>query len=125
MTTFEKIPPDFPVRVIAGAISGAQPKLLAVKFEGKYYALGSSPPERYERWLNCEDLAHQFVAKCRETKAGKRAEMPEIEILAQYLRRLLKMGWGSDSEMKWVIRRAASLLCWPVPELAREDASGD
>lgn len=125
MTKIANIPPDFPTGVVVASISGAHPKVVTVKFDGKYYAPGCSPSERYARWQICEDLAHQFVAKCRKTKVGKRADMAEVEILAQYLKRLLKMGWGTASEMKWVIRRAASLLCWPVPDLARENASGD
>lgn len=112
------IPDDFPRPVHAGAVGGFQDKLLLVKYDGKFYAPGCTPPQLHQRWDVCEDLARQFVDKCRETKAGKRAGMSEIEILEQYLQRSLKMGWGSPEEMQWVFRRTASILGWPVPPLA-------
>lgn len=46
--------------------------------------------------------------------------MSEEEILDQYCVRVLKTGWGSDDEMKWVIRRAAAILGWPVPASAAQ-----
>ena len=46
--------------------------------------------------------------------------MTEVEILDHYLVRLLKTGWGSDAEMRWVIRRAAELAAWPAPDSARD-----
>jgi hypothetical protein len=45
--------------------------------------------------------------------------MSETEILEQYLARLMKTSWGSDDEMRWVIRRTAELLGWPVPDAAK------
>lgn len=45
--------------------------------------------------------------------------MSEVAILDQYLVRLMQTKWGSDDEMRWVIRRTAALLEWPVPEAAK------
>ena len=67
-----------------------------------------------------EDLAQQFCRKSLDNKAGKRSHMSETAILGQYLERLLKTGWGSDADMRWVIRRAADLAQWPAPEPAAE-----
>lgn len=120
---FSQIPADFPRPVHPGAVSGVMPKLLLVSYGGKLYPPGCTPPEMFERWDICEDLAQQLQKKCIESKAGKRSHMSETEILAQYLERLLKTGWGSDSEMRWVIRRTAELLQWPVPpDAAKKDS---
>jgi hypothetical protein len=117
---YAQVPADFPRPVHLGALPGAQPKLLMVKYGGGYYSPGCTPPEIWERWDVCEDLAQQFCQKSLENKAGKRAHLSETAILDQYLERLLKTGWGSDAEMRWVIRRAADLAHWAAPESARE-----
>lgn len=117
------VPDDFPRPDVAGAVAGYQPKLLLVKHGGKFYPPGGTPPERFERWDICEDLAQQLVLKCRECKSGKRSHMTELQILEQYLRRLLKARWGSDNEMRWVIRRTAALLEWPAPDGATATVS--
>ena len=117
------VPADFPRPDVASSVAGSQPKLALVGYQGKYYLPGGTPPERFARWDACEDLAQQFVPKCLESKSGKRAHMSETEILDQYLLRLMKTGWGSDNEMRWVIRRTAALLGWPVPEAATATAT--
>lgn len=110
------VPDDFPRQIYSGAVSGAQPKYIMVKYSGKYYIPGNTPPELYERWDICEDLAKQFSKKSLESKAGKRAHMSEEEILQQYFDRLLEAGWVSDVEGQWVIGRVAALIDWPVPQ---------
>jgi hypothetical protein len=117
---FGKVPADFPRPVHMGALPGAQPKLLMVLYGGRYYSPGCTPPELWERWDICEDLARQFCLKSLDNKAGKWAHMSEAAILDQYLERLLKTGWGSDAEMRWVIRRTAILANWPTPPAAQE-----
>jgi hypothetical protein len=112
---YGQVPADFPRAGVIASVAGATPKLALVAFEGKYYLPGDTPPERYARWDMCEDLAQKFHQQCLETKAGKRAHMPETEILQQYLDRLCKTGWGTDAEMRWVMNRAAELLGWPKP----------
>lgn len=113
-----QVPADFPRPVHLGAVGGAQQKFLMVQYGGRYHSPGCTPPELFERWDYCEDLARQFCQKCLDNKAGKRAHMTELEILEQYLVRLIDAGWGSDDEMRWVIRRTAELAAWPVPESA-------
>lgn len=120
---FAQVPADFPRPTPAGAVAGVMPKTLLVKYEGKFYAPGCTPPELFERWDICEDLAQQLHRKALETKAGKRSDMPEVDILAQYLERILSTKWGSEAEMKWVVRRTAQLLNWPTPEAAIERTS--
>lgn len=110
---YDQIPAEFPATALLGAISGAQAKMLLTEFNGKFYSPGTSPPERFQRWDICEDLARQFSEKSLESKAGKRAHMSELEILQQYYERLLKTGWVSGAEGVWVIHRVANMLSWP------------
>lgn len=117
------VPDDFPRSETPGMVAGAHPKLLLTKFQGRFYAPGCTPPEIHRRWTICEDLAQQFSQKSLETKAGKRAHMAEKDILDQYCLRAQKTGWGTDAEMRWVFRRAAAILGWPVPDSALVDAS--
>lgn len=117
---FAQVPADFPRPVPAGAVAGVMPKSLLVDYGGKLYAPGCTPPELFERWDICEDLAQQLRSKSIEAKAGKRAYMAEADILAELLEQLLETDWGSDAEMKWVIRRTAQLLDWPTPSAALE-----
>lgn len=83
------MPDDFPRPVHIGALTSAQSKLLAMEHNGRFYSPGCSPPENHERWTVCEDLAQQFARKSVESKAGRRAQLSEVEILAQYLSRLI------------------------------------
>jgi hypothetical protein len=115
---YAKVPSDFPHPVALGAVPGAQPKLLVTSYQGKFYAPGCSPPELYDRWLSCEDIAQELSIKSRESKAGKRSHMSEVAILEQYLPRLIRTGWTSEAEARWVIRRVAQLLEWRVPAAA-------
>jgi hypothetical protein len=61
-------------------------------------------------------LVPQFVSSCIETKKGKRKDIPEADILSQYLVRLIEAKWVSADEARWVIREAARLLSWPAPD---------
>jgi hypothetical protein len=115
---YSQIPSDFPRPEMLGAVSGFQPKLLLESYAGKYYALGCTPPDLYSQWDRCEDLAKQLAAKSMESKHGKRSEMSELAILEQYLPRLIATGWTSEAEARFIIRRAAALLDWPVPPTA-------
>lgn len=112
---FTQVPVDFPRYKISGAVSGCQPKLLLKQYKGRFYAVGCTPPELYRRWYRCEELAKQLAAKSLESKRGKRSHMSELGILEQYLPRLISTGWTSESEARFIIRRAAELLNWPAP----------
>jgi hypothetical protein len=114
MTDFT-VPDSFPRPSHLGAVPGVQSKFLAVEYQGRFYAPGCTPAELHERWQHCMHLVPQFVTSCIETKAGKRAHMPEADILDQYLVRLIEAKWVSDDEARWVIREAARLLGWPAP----------
>lgn len=112
---FNKVPEDFPRSMHIGSVGGAQPKFLAALYQGKFYEHGTTPPEVYERWVVCVDLAEQLSEKALKSKAGKRAHMSEAEILQQYFDRLLATKWTSDAEAHWIIRKVASTLDWKFP----------
>lgn len=115
---YTKVPDKFPRPCIPGAVSGVQPKLLLEEYGGQFYATGNTPPELYWRWARCEDIAEQLAAKALESKSGKRAHMSEAAILDQYLPRLIATRWTSEAEARFVIRRVAERLEWPVPDSA-------
>jgi len=115
-----QVPVDFPRPVPAGAVAGLMPKTMLVDYGGQLYAPGCTPPEISERWDICEDLAQQLRSKSIEAKADKRAYLAEADILAEFLEQLLETDWGSDAEMRWVVRRTAQLLEWPAPSAALE-----
>lgn len=124
-TQYAQVPADFPRPGHHGAVPGVQPKLLMTQYKGRFYLPGCTPSELFQRWDVCEDLAKQLSAKSIESKAGKRAGMTELEILDQYLPRLIATRWTSEAEARWVIRRAAALLGWPVPPAAQESSNPD
>jgi hypothetical protein len=119
---YAQVPADFPRPVHRGAVPGVQPKLLMTQYKGRFYVPGCTPPEIFERWDACEDLAKQLAAKSVESQAGKRRHMSEVEILDQYLPRLIATRWTTEEEARWIIRRAAALLGWPVPPAAQESS---
>lgn len=122
---YAQVPADFPRPAHHGAVPGVQPKLLMTQYKGRFYLPGCTPPELFQRWDVCEDLAKQLSAKSSESKAGKRAGMTELEILDQYLPRLIATRWTSEAEARWIIRRAAAMLGWPVPPGAQDDGRPD
>ncbi|MES2126113.1 MAG: hypothetical protein V4463_02485 [Pseudomonadota bacterium] len=113
---YAQVSAGFPRPQSAGAVPGAQPKCLAVEYQGRFYSPGCTPPELHQRWQHCMQYVPQFVTSCIETKKGKRAHMSEADILSQYLTRLIESEWVSDDEARWVIRETARLLGWPAPE---------
>lgn len=119
-TEFSSIPSDFPRPARLGAVPGSQPKFLVINYKDRFYQPGATPPEVYERWELCENLAVQLANKSVESKAGKRMHMSEVEILAQYLPRLIAQQWTSEAEARWIIRRVAQMLAWPAPSTAQE-----
>ena len=117
-TEFPEVPPDFPKPRLLGAVGGAAPKILLLRTdEGKFAAPTKSDDEWAYRWRVCEHLAGQIADVAARSKAGKRSDMTEEAILAQYVVRMKAAGWGSDEEVTWIGRRAAVLLDWQLPEL--------
>ena len=113
---FDQVPDDFPRSGdMPSLLSGSQLKLGLVRYEGRFYVPGFTPPERYERWKHFEELAHFFVEKCLRNEHGKYAHLSQPEILAQYLARMIYQRFGTEPECRWMVRRTASLLGWQIP----------
>lgn len=112
-----EVPVDYPCESRPIALTGAQAKIALVIEDGKYYQPGDAPSERRLAWLFSESLVEQFTEKCLESKSGKRAEMSEIEIIAQYVDRAIAAeGFGTPAQVRWTFRKVARLLGWPIPE---------
>ena len=114
-----QVPRDFPHPSIHGAVSGFHSKLLLKKHSDSFYATGCTPPELYSRWLRCDDIAQQLAVRALESSVGKRIHMTELAILEQYLPRLVATRWTTEPEARFIIRRTAQILGWPVPLSAR------
>lgn len=118
--TFENgpysVPDDFPHPQATGTVAGTQPKLLLTAWDGKFYT-GLTPPERHARWEIIEDLAQQIIAKISASRTSKYAALTENEILGQYSALLVQSDFGSEQEMRWLIRRVAQVLGWPAPAM--------
>lgn len=120
---YMEVPADFPRPLHLGSLPGTQPKFSMTKYKDRFYSPGCSPPELFETWRLCEDLARQLVEKSAESKKGKRSHMSESAILEQYLTRLIATKWTTVPEARWTIRRVAILLSWPVPAASLEPPS--
>ena len=110
------IPKDFPREPVVASLAGVQPKL-SVRLNvvsGKYVS-GPTEQDVQERYEVCADLVTQLVAKCHANRDSKYVHLSEVQILERLLAQLLATDWGAAAEMRWVIRRAASDLGWPIP----------
>lgn len=112
---YEKVPVDFPTPVSMSALPGTQPKYSVTHYKGKFYLSGCTPPEIYERWRTCEEIAQEISIKSLDDKTNGRSHMSEAAILELYLYSLIGTQWTSEIEAHWIIRRVAQILEWPVP----------
>jgi hypothetical protein len=109
-TTSAQIPSDFPQVAPAGAVPGAQPKLLAREEGGRFVICPGEGAVR-ARHAVCEDLAHQLSAY----SARKRSEDPErskeqLGVQVALAVRKRAFAWGlSPAETEWVLRRLDAL----------------
>lgn len=113
---FESIPQGFPNNNYSSALSGAQPKLAMIEIEGKFYTEGNTPEQQLERYLICEDLAHQSLAYClRKIEDGT-----VIDANAAMLRLysgLKSKNWCNQEQKVWIVKRVAVLGNWLNPQL--------
>jgi len=111
---YAKVPSDFPRGVSTGAVPGTQLKILVVQYKGTFYPAGSTPPEVYERWIGCEEIAQELASEAKRDKADKLTRRTESEMLQWYLD-ILSKSWMTLSEAKWIVRRMGDILNWSVP----------
>lgn len=110
------IPADFPNDNYSSALGGAQPKLAMVEVDGKFYPEGNTPMQQLERYLMCEDLAHQGLAYCnRKIEDGTVAD-PNAAMQRLYSG-LQSKNWCTPAQKKWIVYRVAVLGNWSNPKL--------
>jgi hypothetical protein len=113
------IPLDFPRESVAASVPGVQPKLLMrLDAATGRFVNGPSDAEVEARYDMCRDLVAQLVAKCISNRGTKYRELSDVQILERLLAQLLGTHWGTEAEMKWVVRQTASELDWTVPDSA-------
>lgn len=110
------ISPDFPGATMS-AISGAQPKMAAVENAGRYVAGTESVEQLQAQYEMCEDLAHQMRDYCAR-KLSEGAASDQQAALARGLAGLRAKRWCTEERSVWVINRAATLLAWPLLDVA-------
>jgi hypothetical protein len=114
---YAKLPPDFPRAVSTGTVPGTQPKILVVQYKGIFYPAGATPPELYERWRDCEEIAQDLAFEAKRDKADNLTRRSESEMLQRYLH-ILSKSWMTLNEAKWIVRRMGEILNWSVPTSA-------
>lgn len=112
-----EVPEDFPRGEVIGAVSGFAPKVLLVKSaDGKFAAPKLSQEELAYRFQKCEVLAGKVSRAAVRSKEGPLAHLGEAAILEKYLLPMRRDFFASQAEAEWIVRTAASILNWPVPE---------
>ena len=114
---YADVPSDFPRPALFSTLPSVQPKVVVNGYIDKFYPPKGTPPEIYERWQCCEELARQFASESRKDKAANVTLMTETEMLEWYLR-IFSKSWLSEDEAKWMVRRMSQMLGWPVPSAA-------
>jgi hypothetical protein len=115
LKNYPGIPMDFPFAGIGYALSGFQSKLNVVKFEGRFYEPGTTPPELLEAYEACEDMAQQMAPYC--IKKLSQLGMSHDDTLIAVWKGLLHKDWFSAQQTLWVIRRASQILEWGTPKV--------
>jgi hypothetical protein len=116
---FAKVPSDFPRTTLSGAVPGSQPKVLVTRYREAFYPSGCTPPERYERWKACEEIAQELAFEANRDKTDRITNRTEVEMLQKYFE-ILCRSWMSLDEAKWIVRRMGEILGWPVPTSVSE-----
>lgn len=108
----EKAPADFPRDSAPGSVSGAQPKLLVVKVDGKFRP-DVDEEEIFRRWTICDDLVQQLVEKTVNRMREGRVENLDdyVNKLQQWLQSQDWEGWRVTlPEAKWMRNRIRTLV---------------
>jgi hypothetical protein len=79
-----------------------------------------TPLNRSLDWNICEELALHLAQECSHVQAEADRSVRPIDTLLKSYRLIEALGWGEPPLLKWVVRRVAALLQWPVPDIARQ-----
>nr|WP_315848395.1 hypothetical protein [uncultured Rhodoferax sp.] len=111
--TDKSAPKDFPRRPDLGSIGGAQLKVLATKFDGRFVAGQVTEEEVSARWTVCEDLVQQLATKTARRKQEGRIENLNVFVnkLQQWLESQVWDGWRvTGPEARWMRDRIKLLV---------------
>lgn len=80
---------------------------------------GDRRMDRCLNWNICEDLALHLASECAQVQVEADRFVRPIDILLKSYSLLDGLGWGEPPLLRWIVRRVAGLLQWPVPDIAR------
>ena len=104
-----KIPEDFPRGPQAGAVPGAQPKLLLRKV-GDTFVSGWTEEERALRYDVCADLAAQLIPYARR-KFEANPDWGREGLERRLVAGIRAKPWGfTEPEINWLVQRACETL---------------
>ncbi len=86
-----------------------------VEVDGRYYSEGQTPEDINAQYELCEDLAHQATAYCKR-KLAEGVVGSEQAALKRFFKGLQEKNWSTEQQNIWIVRRAAALLSWKLPE---------
>lgn len=107
---FLKVPVSFPRPDYPVTIPGTQPKLMMEKYKGRFYVVGCTPPEIYERWTTCLEYVADLTGKAHEAKVAKIVGLSEEKIVGNYLDAFFEAGLLSRPEAQWIKEEVLSRL---------------
>lgn len=70
-------------------------------------------------WNVCEELALHLAGECARLLVEADRSVRPVDILLKSYRVVESLGWGDPPLLRRVVRRVASLLNWPAPDIAR------
>ncbi|KGV23549.1 hypothetical protein X894_343 [Burkholderia pseudomallei MSHR4462] len=110
--TNRQVPDDFPREPDPGAVTGAQPKILVRKVDGRYQT-AITDEEVQARYDACEDLAAQLCEYALR-KVATSGLAPDVALsrAEKGLRAKVNAGqWDfSQCEVDWLVKRTRQLL---------------
>lgn len=80
---------------------------------------GNMPLDRCLNWNICEELALDLASECAQVQVEADRSVRPIDILLKSYSLMEGLGWGEPPLLRWIVRRVAGLLHWPVPDIAR------
>ncbi|MFM0498410.1 hypothetical protein PQQ88_26300 [Paraburkholderia caledonica] len=111
MTGQHAVPDDFPREPTPGVVSGAQPKLLVRKVDGRYQS-ALTDEELGTRYDACEDLARQLARY--DSRMMRQFGWPSDDVLKKVEKSLnckVSTGqWDLSPEIDWVMKRTRVLM---------------
>lgn len=111
-----EVPEDFPRPKLS--VAGVQPSLSMVVYGGRHYGPCATPPQLHARWQVLEEMAQELAGMATRAVAKRKPAPALTTVLEGYLKRLIPTECATEDELRWTIRRTASLLGCAAPKTA-------